>query len=221
MHSPDCPKSLADPDERAARTTALAADHMQPLTAFVRRLRLRSGQERGVPDFDPLDGGVTAECLLLLEAPGAKAKGSGFVSRNNPDETAQNIFLLNAEAGLARGRTITWNIVPWYVGSETKIRAVNTSDLKLALPYLEELLGMLPRLRAIVLVGRKAQRARKLIECLSPRYRIFACPHPSPLCLNGRPQRRQEILRCLCDVVNFLELPAEPDALPTARASVM
>jgi hypothetical protein len=66
----------------------------------------------------------------LLEAPGGRAVGSGFVSRNNPDETAKNFFLLNQEAGLPRSRTVTWNVVPWYVGSGEKIRAVTDADIR-------------------------------------------------------------------------------------------
>ena len=40
-----------------------------------------------IPHFDPLDGGSNAQVLFLMEAPGPKASASGFVSRNNPDET--------------------------------------------------------------------------------------------------------------------------------------
>ena len=77
------------------------------------------GEDHKIPQFDPLDGGIDAECLFLLEAPGPKAVNSGFVSRNNPDETAKNFFELNVGAGLERSKTITWNVVPWYVGSGT------------------------------------------------------------------------------------------------------
>ncbi len=73
-----------------------------------------------VPHFDPLDGGINARVLFLLEAPGAKAVASGFVSRNNPDETARNFFDLNMAAGIARRDTVCWNVVPWYIGTGTK-----------------------------------------------------------------------------------------------------
>ena len=116
----DAPKLLADQGACQDRRAALAQPHVAPLASFVDRLRR---QQRGsrVPDFDPWDGGVQAECLFLLEAPGPKSVASGFVSRNNPDETAKNFFELNHEAGLSRSRTITWNVVPSYVGDESRI----------------------------------------------------------------------------------------------------
>lgn len=90
----DAPKSLTDTSARKARRAALGQPHIAPLAAFVTRLRQAAGHADEVPDFDPFDGGVLAECLFLLEAPGGRAVGSGFVSRNNPDETAKNFFLL-------------------------------------------------------------------------------------------------------------------------------
>lgn len=213
----DAPKSLADTSARMARQAALSQPHIAPLAAFVRRLRQAAGHAEGVPDFDPLDGGVLAECLFLLEAPGGRAVGSGFVSRNNPDETAKNFFLLNQEAGLSRARTITWNVVPWYVGSGAKIRAVTDADIRASSPHLKELLGLLPALRAVVLVGRKAQRARPVFERLGGHCALFECPHPSPLSLNGRPERRSAILQCLKKVAAHLNVSANSTAQPDAR----
>ena len=85
---------------------------MAPLTEFVEVLRAEHGPDARIADFDPWDGGVDAEVLFLLEAPGPKAIASGFVSRNSPDESARNFHRANAEAGIARERTVTWNIVP-------------------------------------------------------------------------------------------------------------
>lgn len=204
----DVPKSLADLAACSARREALSHPRIAPLAAFVQRLRQQTGYGAGVPDFDPMDGGVDAACLFLLEAPGGKAKGSGFVSRSNPDETAKNFFMLNQEAGLPRERTVTWNVVPWYVGSGTKIRAVTKADITLSEPHLKELLGLLPALRVVVLVGRKAQLARGAIERFAPHCVLFECPHPSPLSLNGRAQRRSEILRCLKAVAAHLSMAA-------------
>jgi uracil-DNA glycosylase len=181
----------------------------------VKRLRLKAGLASGVPEFDPLDGGVQAECLFLLEAPGGRAVGSGFVSRNNPDETAKNFFLLNEQAGLPRERTVTWNVVPWYVGSGTKIRAVTLADIRASEPHLKELLSLLPKLRVVVLIGRKAQRAKALVKRMPLRYEVFECPHPSPLSLNGRPERRAEVLHCLSAVAAHLTTMSSMAANPS------
>ena len=201
----DRAKSLNTSEAIAARRQALDLAHIQPLVAFV--ARLRASAPAGVPDFDPMDGGVNAECLFLLEAPGSKAIGSGFVSRNNPDETARNFFEVNVEAGLHRSRTVMWNAIPWYIGDERRIRAATGRDLEVARQHLEELLALLPRLRIVVLVGRKAQRYSHVVAMLAPAVTVLTCPHPSPLSLNGRPERRAEVQACLAQVVSKLGLP--------------
>ena len=198
----DRAKSLNTPEAIAERRQALNAAHMQPLVAHVKRLR--GIAPAGVPDFDPFDGGVDAECLFLLEAPGSKAVGSGFVSRNNPDETASNFFAANVEARLPRSRTVTWNAIPWYIGDGRRIRAAKGSDLRAAEQHLAELVDLLPRLRVAVLVGRKAQRYGKAFVKLAPAVKVLTCPHPSPLSFNGRPERRAEVLACLSQVVAAL-----------------
>src|SRR5262245_27552976 len=106
----DGPKSLASCEERNARLAMLEAPHVVALTQFVNDVRAQMGGDYRIPYFDPLDGGTYAECLFLLEAPGPKAVTSGFVSRNNPDETAKNFFLLNRELAIERTRTVAWNI---------------------------------------------------------------------------------------------------------------
>jgi uracil-DNA glycosylase len=215
----DAPKSLTDSSTREARVAALNLPHVAPLTAYVKRLRHAAVRANEIPDFDPLDGGVLAECLFLLEAPGGRAVGSGFVSRNNPDETAKNFFLLNLEAGLPRVRTVIWNVVPWYVGSGEKIRAVTEADINTALPHLKELLGLLPALCAIVLVGRKAQRVRPFLERWAPHCALFECSHPSPLSLNGRPARRAEVLQCLKTITAHLDVTHNATPLPRDEAA--
>jgi uracil-DNA glycosylase len=198
----DFAKSLADETLVELRREALAEAHLAPLTLFVEALRHTA--PAGVPDFDPMDGGVNAECLFLLEAPGSKAVSSGFVSRNNPDETAKNFFHLNVEAGLPRRRTIIWNAVPWYIGTGNRIRAASKSDLSAAEVHTRQLLSLLRSLRVIVLVGRKAQRFSKFVRSIVLEIVVLKCPHPSPLSLNGRPERRSEILHCLTAVTVML-----------------
>ena len=175
------------------------AEGILPLTAFVRSVREESCED-AVPYFDPLDGGVGAECLFLLEAPGPQAVRSGFVSRNNPDESAKNWFELNAAAGIDRRRTVTWNIVPWYIGSNGAIRAATAADIQRGLPYLQRLLALLPALRVVVLVGKKAGGARVMIHEFAKAVRILEVPHPSPKFVNRQPQNREFLLQRLQDV---------------------
>src|SRR4051812_17821324 len=111
----DEPKGLTDSSSRAERLSRLQQRHVQPLTQLVEEIRRERRCGPVVPYFDPADGGIKAECLYVLEAPGRRALESGFVSRDNPDETAKNFLLLNAGAVISRLRTVTWNIVPWYI----------------------------------------------------------------------------------------------------------
>ncbi len=203
MHT-DAPKTLALAISREARVARIQDPHVADLTAFVHELRAEMGSDYAVPYFDPMDGGVQADCLFLLEAPGPKAVASGFVSRNNPDETAKNFFLLNREAGIDRDRTVVWNVVPWYIGSGKKIRPANRRDLGAAAPALVRLVALLPRLHSIVLVGGKAATARAAIEQLVPQAIVHRMPHPSPMYVNRAPGNRDVIRDCLRSVVRGL-----------------
>lgn len=191
-------------DQKIAR---LQEPHVAPLTAFVERLRLAWGGGEAVPWFDPTEAGVAARILVLLEAPGPRATGaggprpasagSGFVSSDNNDQSAANMWQLLREAGIDRGRDLaTWNVVPWYVGDGSQIRAITVRDMDEARAALHELMGLLPDLRAVVLLGKKAEKAWYRASPAST-LPVISAPHPSPLSLNGRPARRQEILDAL------------------------
>ncbi|CAG4892383.1 uracil-DNA glycosylase [Paraburkholderia saeva] len=201
----DQPKSLGDSAVKATRIRQLHEPHVAPLTAYVEELRLEAGPGAEIPDFDPWDAGVNAEILFLLEAPGARAVASTFVSRNNPDETAKNMFLLHQDACIPRTRTLLWNVVPWYIGDGARIRAATPHDLERGLKPLPRLIQMLPKLRAVVFMGKNAQQAQPQVAALRPDLSLFACAHPSPKVINTRPGNRDAILAVLRDAAAFLE----------------
>jgi len=174
----DYPKSLGNEGVRRERVQLLKSKHILPLVRFVNEIRKERRVTTEVPNFDPLDGGIFAKLMFVLEAPGAKAVQSGFVSRNNPDETARNFFEINKTVGIPRNKTITWNIVPWYIGSGKKIRAANQKDIKYGLTYLHRLLALLPRLKIIVLIGKKAQKIQHELQTNHRDIAILTCPHP-------------------------------------------
>ena len=118
------PKTLGFEQIRGERLSGLFAPHITGLTRFVEELRQMKGTDFHIPYFDPHDGGVQAKVLFLLEAPGPKAKGSGFVSRDNPDETAKNVRTMSREAGLNRTDFVIWNVCPWYVGTLVRWYAI-------------------------------------------------------------------------------------------------
>ena len=205
-------QSLRYPDIRIAREAAVWETHVGPLNSFVRQIRQQRGAGKNVPYFDPADGGVNARCLFLLEAPGPQAVESGFVSRNNPDPTAGNFFELNKRAGLARESTVTWNVVPWYIGSGGRIRPASAADIRSAEPYLTRLLGLLPNLSVIVLVGRKAQRARGFVSDIATTPMVLEMPHPGPRVFNTRPDARRAMLQTLRKAARLVSTSREADA---------
>lgn len=192
------PRTNRDAGNVERKREGLGKPHMLPLVRFVERLREEHGVDR-VPDFDPDEAGVEARILLLLEAPGPRATrergGSGFVSSDNDDRTAENMWRLLREAGIDRRReVVTWNVVPWYLGDDRKIRSASSSDLDQAREASRRLIRLLDGLRVVVLIGRQAARGW---EQLGLDVEAIEAPHPSPQNLNTRPDDRQRLLSAL------------------------
>jgi hypothetical protein len=197
-HAPraDAPRTNRDDSELARKNAALGAPHIASLIEFVDRLR-RQHPGALIPYFDPTEAGVNASILCLYEAPGPKSAppaGSGFVSTDNNDQTATNMWHLLKEAGIDRSTDyVAWNVVPWYVGDGQKIRPVVSADLAEAKAATEELLALLPKLTTVILFGRSAARAWQSIGLLD----AIEAPHPSPSNVNTRPEARRKILAAL------------------------
>ncbi len=146
---------------------------MRALVAYAAQLRAGGF----VPDFDPLDGGVEARLLMLLEKPGPKTvppAGSGFVSMNTDDPTAKTIHRVLLEAGVPRSGVVLWNVVPWWNGT----MAMTAAEKRAGAAELSGLLCRLPQLRGALLAGNAAWewgRPRLLGSGLA----LFRCVHPS------------------------------------------
>ena len=209
---PEAPRALRDPAARSRRRELLNARHMRALNEYVAGLRKRSDikvhfdspdgpqvdnaqppARIEVPDFDPLDGGVDAIILFLFEKPGPMTSttgtrtGSGFISRDNDDPTAENTFTFMREAGIPRKQTVTWNVVPWWNGTTT----VKAAELREGVEETRRLMGLLPKLRVVVFVGKKALRARPHLEDTGLAF--CSSYHPSPKVRATRPDRWHEI----------------------------
>jgi hypothetical protein len=103
----------------------------------------------------------------------AAGKGSGFISRNNDDPTAEATFDFMKQADLPRNRTVIWNVVPGW----NKTRKITATELSEGVAALKGLLSLIPKLRTIILVGQKARRAKPLLE--GEGFRILVSAHPS------------------------------------------
>lgn len=183
---PEGPRTLHDPTAIEARQARLNDPHIAPLTQYVVRLRNRHPSWE-FPDFDPLDGGIEAELLFLLEKPGPMTspthmrKGSGFISRDNDDPTAEATFSFMREARIERKRVVLWNIIPGWNGQ----RKIAPGEVDAGVKELRDLLQLLPRVHTVVLVGNKAQKAEPVIYQLNLCIRKSA--HPGPLVKGSKP----------------------------------
>ncbi|MEK6755322.1 MAG: uracil-DNA glycosylase family protein, partial [Bacteroidota bacterium] len=144
-------------------------------------------------------------CLFLLEAPGRMAVVSGFISRDNDDQTAENF---SAEVkDLARKKTVLWNIVPWYIRKKPN-GEIPQEDIDEGTKYLKRLLRLKDlrrHLRIIVLVGEKAQRVEDFLRenLRSSKIEVVKMPHPSPQ--NRAPEKEKKIRDALNNVVRILK----------------
>jgi hypothetical protein len=58
-------------------------------------------------------------------------------------------------------------------------RKITKAELSAGVDALRGLLPLLPKLRTVILVGKKGQRVKPLVEALG--FRVFVSAHPSPL----------------------------------------
>lgn len=174
---------------------AIKSRRVKALNQLVEQLRKT---HRGVPWFDPCDGGKDARVLLLLESPGPEAEENAFVSRENDDPTARCVAVVFDGVGIDRRQMVAWNVVPW------PRRSLKVDDLREAAPCTIKLLGLLPKLRAVVLMGNKALRAWAEVEPLLGKRRLMVhfAPHPAKKAMN-RPGF-QERLRAVARRVKML-----------------
>jgi len=168
------------------------------LADIAQKIRDEQGITNEVPDFDPGNGNEQAKYLFLLETPGAKAVKSGFISLDNPDQTATNFRNLLEEAGITRSEVAIWNIVPWYIGNKefSKIRSAKGSDVEMGSAYVRDIRKEIKNLKAIILVGGAARKAHVHLSTFCD-CRIYSIHHPSPKVFNNSPQSRAENLNAL------------------------
>ncbi len=185
------PRSLRDPDALAERRALWQAPALATLRDYVGDLSIRG---RDAPAFDPTDAGTDARVLFVLEAPGPKAatgKGSGFISADNNDQTAANLWQARTEAGLLDG-CLHANIVPWYLGAAS----VTPTPLELAdgAIQLRCLIELLPQLTVVVLCGDYARQGwRRYVAGLfdGPGPAVIETHHPSAQSLNFGTRRAE------------------------------
>jgi hypothetical protein len=176
--------------DRRKRPNLLYAPHVAELNKLVERIRVSKYGDTSVPWFDPTGAGINARVLMLLQDPSKVAKeGTGFISPDNPDKTADNTSYFRDKANLQPDELIHWNIVPWAINDRNSSLEINKAK-----PFLNEFIDLLPKLEIVVCMGDKAINGWNLSypnnKCTSgwdlkqqyyPKNTLIAlgCPHPS------------------------------------------
>jgi hypothetical protein len=149
------PRRMRDPEFRADQFARLHEPHIAPITDFTDDL-VEHGGRGWMPYLAPMYGGVAARVLSIFRDPGPKAHeqgGSGFLCVENDDPSAERYATLLEEAGLPVRELLPWNAYPWYIN-----RKPTTAELDAAAEPLRRLIGLLPRLRVVLLHGGDAQQ---------------------------------------------------------------
>lgn len=200
-----------DPSFLAAQRARLSAPPVGTLNKLVAELERSTGHV--VPRFDPSSGGVDATALLLLESPGpasTRARGSGIISVHNDDVTAAHVHELLTSHDIAVDSVLVWNVVPWWLPDEANtgsFRAPRSQDLRAAAPWLERVLALLPELRVIVTLGRKAEQGLETYEATRPLpYTVISGPHPGGQAWN-RPHLRHATEQAFATLATLLHTP--------------
>ena len=102
-------------------------------------------------------------------------EGSGFISRDNDDPTAEAVFTFMRDVGIPRRETVLWNLIPGWNGE----RRVTRHEVREGVQEALGLVQLLPNLKAVVLVGAKAGLAAPLLEDRG--LIIRRSLHPSPI----------------------------------------
>lgn len=176
----------------------LSEPHIAPLIAFADEIEAATGHK--VPRFDPDTGGVHSRLLFLLENPGPRSsreKGSGFISIDNDDGTAETFFKIVRDVGLRRDQFLNWNVVPWYQPDGNRTANATRADVDEARPWLERLIALLPDLRLVIPMGVRARDGWMRLLATDPSIPLLptiAIPHCSPRNLAGRPTDRDLIM---------------------------
>ena len=191
---------MQDPRYRADQWANRYAPHVAPVNRLVDAL---GGPDGTPPYIAPMYRGVDARLLAVLRDPGPKAggaKGSGFLSVENDDQTAERQCKFFKEAGLDATDVLPWNAHPWYINAKP-----NRTQLRAGVPPLRQLVDLMPRLQVVLLLGRDAQAAWALFMgehggTIDERgIRALSTFHPSRQALQhpdkAEQQRREENIR--------------------------
>lgn len=186
-----------------AKLDRLGEPHIAPFVALADGIARSRGLAPGeVPYPDPGFAGTRAEAFVLLKSPGPRAtkeEGSGLLSVENDDPTAERGYREYERVGVAWDRVVHWNAVPWPTGRDR----LTAADRRDARPWLPKALALVPDVKAVLLLGADARDAWARSGFADDRVEVIAAPMPSRLGLL-RPGAEEELRRAFDDLAAVL-----------------
>lgn len=147
---------MADPQYRRQQADGIYSPNVAPINRLVDELRT---DDEWMPYVAPAMGGVNARLLVIFRDPGPKTRdehGSGMLSPENDDPSAERLNILLTEAGIAPDDVMGWNAFPWYVN-----RKPSSAEIDRGLPVLRRIVELCPNLTVVMAHGGDAQTAWK------------------------------------------------------------
>ncbi len=185
-------RRMRDAAYRHEQRSGIREPHVAPVNRLIDEL---AGQGHGwVPHIAPVHGGVRARLLWVMRDPGPKTadpdhEDTGFLCSENDDPTAERLCDLLDHAGIDLADTMPWNAYPWYVN-----RPPTPAELRDGTAPLGRLLALLPRLEAILLFGRHAERGWDLLargdSAATTGLTVFRTRHPGRQAFIGTAEQR-------------------------------
>lgn len=219
---PFVPGRNADSDALAVKFEYLRDPHVAAINALADAVADSEGIARGlVPYVDPQLGGVGARVLALLDNPSTKAEagtGSGLLSLENDDRSAKNCAAFYNDIGLGPKMLVHWNVAPAPISGEKNGGSL-TVERERGAEWLRHLVGLLPNLQVVLLMGEHARDGWKRAGLTLPGVFIPAdVPHPSQRGLNNA-DGRVRMRRALLETKEVLEGRRNPAGEPRGRRS--
>lgn len=154
-------RRMREPGYRDQQWRDRYAAHVAPINELVDELGSRDAE--GYPPYvAPMYRGVHAHALAILRDPGPKAggdKGSGFMSVENDDQTAERQCGFFSGAGIDPAEVVPWNAYPWYINA-----APTREQLARGVEPMRRLMELMPNLRVVILAGKDSQAAWELFR---------------------------------------------------------
>ncbi|TFD71603.1 uracil-DNA glycosylase [Cryobacterium sp. Hb1] len=156
-------RRMKEADYRALQWQHRCDPHIKPINDYVDEI---STPDLWVPYVAPIHGGINARVLSVLRDPGPatqKDTGSGFISIENDDPTAERQCNRFESVGLSAYDILPWNAYPWYIS-----RAPQAAELEAGVDTILEMLRLAPAVQVVLLQGGDARKSWRRVLRRSP-----------------------------------------------------